>query len=277
MTVAAALLTAEILHYDAQSQRAKLVLGAMTRAAAAAGVRAQPQQAFTGGSDWLLLWGPGAPDRVAPMRAQLEAGGRVIVFDLAYWDRQEKFRVSIDVPHPQAWVMRQSRPETRLRADGVRLEQTWDRRGPVIVAGIGAKATVQYGSDLVRAWEQAQMAVARAAGFRVLYRPKRTDGPVAEGASPAPRGPIDTVLRGASAVITWHSNVAVDAIRLGIPAVCRDGAAAAVCASTWSPGLEHLPRPRQRDFLANLAWFQWAPSEARNCWAFLLDVLACAS
>jgi hypothetical protein len=277
MTVAASLLTAEILHCDGQSQRAKLVLGALTRAAAAAGVRAQTSQDFTGGSDWLLLWGPGAPNRVAPMRAQLEAGGRVIVFDLAYWDRHEKFRVSIDAPHPQAWVMRQSRPETRLRADGVRLEQTWNRHGPVIVAGIGAKANVQYGADTVRAWEEAQIALARAGGRRVLYRPKRDDGRIAPGVSPAPSGPIDMILRGASAVITWHSNVAADAIRLGIPAVCRDGAAAAVCDSTWSPGIAPLHPARQRDFLANLAWFQWAPSEARGCWAFLKDVLACAS
>jgi hypothetical protein len=43
--------------------------------------------------------------------------------------------------------------------------------------------------------------------------------------------PIEHVLAGASLVVTWHSNVAVDAIRLGIPVICREGAAAAVCPS----------------------------------------------
>ena len=43
---------------------------------------------------------------------------------------------------------------------------------------------------------------------------------------------IDQALTGCSLVVTWHSNVAVDAIRMGIPVVCRDGAAAAVCPSS---------------------------------------------
>jgi hypothetical protein len=274
MTVAAALLTAEILHFKGQSYRADAVIRSLSRLAYLAGVRVSDTHAFRGRDQWLVLWGPGAPDRVEPMRRQIAAGGHVLACDLSYWDRDEKFRISIDSAHPQLWVMQRPLAASRLMAANVRIEQTWNPDGPVIVAGIGEKAGIQYGIDAVHAWERQQIVKVVAAGRRVLYRPKK-DGAVAPGIMPAPRGPIESILRGASAVVTWHSNVAVDAIRMGIPAVCRDGAAAAVCPETWSPDLRPLSPAEQRQFLANLAWFQWTPAEARACWTFLQECVAC--
>ena len=118
------------------------------------------------------------------------------------------------------------------------------------------------------------IARAQADGRRVLYRPKKADGRVPSGVPVSAGGHIDMALRGASAVVTWHSNVAVDAIRMGIPAICRDGAAASVCGSEWRPDLAPLDEATRRQFLANLAWFQWLPNEAKACWRWLLEVLA---
>ena len=73
--------------------------------------------------------------------------------------------------------------------------------------------------------------------------------------------------------MTWHSNIAVDAIALGIPAVCVDGAAAAVCPAELPEEVRPFDPALRDRFLANLAWFQWAPSEARECWAFLRGLL----
>jgi hypothetical protein len=221
---------------------------------------------YRGGADWLVLWGPGAPDRREPMRRQLAAGGRVIALDLSYWDRPTKFRVSIDAAHPQAWVLRGDWPMSRWDASGLACESAWDPRGPVIVAGIGDKARIQYGRQ-VADWETAMTLEARRRGYRVVYRPKLRHQLT----------PIETALRGAAAVITWHSNVAVDAIRLGVPVICRDGAAAAICPSQWTDGRpEPVADDLRRRFLANLAWFQWAPTETSGYWAFLRDLL-CAS
>lgn len=269
--------TAELLSFVPQSSRATALFGALERAAPAVGVHVVRTPDFRGGSDVLVLWGPGAPNRVAPMRAQREAGGHVVAFDLAYWQREFKARVSIDAPHPQAWVMRRAWPSTRLAADGIACMDRWNPSGPVVIAGLGDKARVQYGANVVDMWEQA-MADACATRWpnrAVVYRRKRPGASVPGWARLASDGPIDTALTGASLVVTWHSNVAIDAIRLGIPAICRDGAAAAVCASKL--GTEE-PRPldavTRATFLANLAWFQWAPAEASACWAFLREVLA---
>lgn len=269
--------TVEMLAFRPETPRARSVMNALvSQAHPYARVRNTFQ--YQGGSDVLCLWGPGAPDRFEPMRRQLAAGRRVVCFDLAYWDRHQKFRVSIDAAHPQAWVMRRDWPRIRFENDqlytGVAVADVWKTDGPVIVAGIGEKARVQYG-DAVSAWERTMIDEARRRGRTVWYRPKKPDQPAPTGVLRAPTGPIESVLTGASLVCTWHSNVAVDAIRLGIPAICRDGAAAAVCPSTWT---EDEPQPLSvsiRDrFLGNLAWFQWSTSEAAACWAWLAELLS---
>lgn len=109
---------------------------------------------------------------------------------------------------------------------------------------------------------------------KIVYRTKKIGGPVPDGVTIAPMIPIELALAGASLVITWHSNVAVDAIRLGIPVICRDGAASAICPSDFG---HDDPTPVAEDvreqFLRNLAYFQWAPNEATACWQFLREVM----
>lgn len=258
-------LAVELLHFSPQSSGTARLFEALIAAAPAAGVELVESPSYRGRSDWLLLWGPGAPNRFEAMRRQIAAGGHVIAWDAAYWQRDRKFRVSVNGAHPQAWVMKKPWPASRLAADAVRVADVFDPTGPVIVAGIGDKARVQYGADVVDTWERARIQEAQAAGREIVYRQKRQTG--------AP--PIEQALQGASAVITYHSNVAVDAIRLGIPVLCRDGIASAVCASRWPvEGLRPLPATWRDRFLNNVAWFQWAPSEAAACWTFLRELLS---
>ncbi len=272
MAIAVAL-SVEILSFTPQSMRADALFVRLLRSTPSH-VTVGTTSSYRGGADWLLLWGPGNPARFAPMRRQLAAGGRVLAFDLAYWDRDRKVRVSIDAPHPQAWVMKKDWPTSRFKADGVAVSNEWKPEGPVIIAGIGDKARVQYGSS-VEHWEAAMIATARARGRVVQYRPKR-DGHHPRHTVPARTGPIEQALKGASCVVTWHSNVAVDAIRLGIPVICQDGAAAAVCLSDFPERGDPQPlaQPVRDRFLSNLAWFQWAPAtEMSQLWAWLREVL----
>lgn len=264
--------TVECLRFAPETARAAEALQALATGAVAAGLNVSTTAEYAGASDWLLLWGPGAPNRFGPMREQLRHGGHVLALDGAYWARDRKFRISIDAAHPQRWILRQRLPATRFEADGIVLEDAWDPDGPVIVAGLGEKARVQYGA-VVPTWEAQMIAAARAAGRRVLYRAKK-GGPSPAGVDRTSDGPIETVLRGASCVITWHSNVAVDALRLGLPVVCSDGAAASCCPSEWARNLRPLSLTWRLRFLQNLAWFNWAPSEADQCWAFLRELLA---
>lgn len=265
MTVATRL-AVEVLRCLPETARAAEALRGLARAAAGAGLDVVPTDTYQGASPWLLLWGPGAPARGAIMRQHVAAGGHAIALDLAYWNRGLKARLTIDAPHPQALVMRRDLPETRLRADRPPISDSWWRpHGQIIVAGIGRKAQAQYGADWIEAWETQMVADCRARWplRDVIRRPK-----------PLTPGMPDNDLRGASLVVTWHSNIAVDAIRLGIPAVCRDGAAAAVCPSELPDDPRPLDQAVRQRFLANLAWFQWAPSESAACWKFLMEALA---
>lgn len=230
---------------------------------------------YLGDRDVLMLWGPGAPSRFGPMRQQVAKGGHVVAWDLAYWHRDRKIRCSIDAAHPQAWVMKKDWPVSRFREDRVPVVDTWNPKGHVIVAGIGQKAKVQYGSQ-VDHWEAEMIVACQARGWPVRYRHKAGSGPLPTGVQPCANAVIDRALEGARLVITWHSNVAVDAIRCGIPAVCRDGAAAAVCSSTLSDRPSPLPVAVRDRFLANLAWFQWGTSaqEVQTFWRFLSELLA---
>jgi hypothetical protein len=223
---------------------------------------------------WVVLWGPGDPARAAVMREHVAAGGHAIALDLGYWQRETSFRVSIDAPHPQAWVMRRDWPTERFKQSGAPTGSAWNPKGPILVAGIGGKAHVQYGGDAVFAWEREQIRECQRRWDRpVLYRRKLPSGPSLTDVPPAPSLPIDQMLKGVSLVITWHSNVAVDAIRWGIPVVCRDGAAAAVCPSTVPDDPRPLDEALRKRFLYNLAWFNWVPSEVGPMCVWLRDLL----
>lgn len=273
MSVALAL-AVELLRFPVESFRAKQWLDALTHVA---GDGLRTTQAYHGHADVLAIWGPGDPERAEIIAKHVALGGRVLAFDLAYWDRDRKVRVSIDAAHPQASIMRGTWPTTRWTADRVTVADRWNQTGPVIVAGIGRKARVQYGDQAVASWE-AQMIDAcrrRWPARQVRYRRKQQDAPLPSGVALTSDHPIEQVLAGASLVVTWHSNVAVDAIRLGIPVICRDGAAAAVC-PTELAGYDPRPlEPAVRDrFLANLAWFQWAPREAADFWRWVPEALS---
>jgi hypothetical protein len=266
--------TVEVLSFS-QSHRAIGVLAALSRAGSASGHKVRQTTRYDGHADLLLLWGPGAPDRIEPMRQQVERGGHVVAMDLAYWDRDQKFRVSIDAPHPQAWVMRQAHSARRFEADRVPVSDSWRPNGPVLIAGIGDKAGTQYGAEAVRAWEREMIACAKAVGRAVHYRPKKPMSYVPPGVATVRGGTIEQALNGVSLVVTWHSNVAVDAIRCGVPVVCRDGAAAALYPSgRWQADLAPVDDATRRQFLANLSFFQWHPKEAAKFWAWLGEVLA---
>lgn len=266
----------ELVHFEPENPRATSWFRALIAASAQAGLDVIESTRYTGAAPWLLLWGPGAPARRDAIRDHVAKGGRAIALDLAYWHRERKIRVSFDAPHPQAYVMRRPLPVDRLVADGIVLTNEWNPDGPIVIAGLGEKARVQYGQGNVDAWE-AEMARdcldrwSKAVG----YRPKRADGAAPSWATKTVAGgAIEDAIRGVSLVITWHSNVAVDAIRMGIPVVCRDGAAAAVCPSTIPDRPEPLaPAVRDR-FLANLAHFQYSKHEAAQFWRFAQEMLS---
>lgn len=266
----------ELVRFQPENPRASEVFRALIAAAPSVCIDLIESTRYHGNSPWLMVWGPGAPERRDAITAHVKNGGHAIALDLAYWHRERKVRVSFDAPHPQAYVMRKTLPVTRLVDDQIAITNDWNPDGPIVIAGLGPKALVQYGESAIYEWEADMMRACLARWNRpVIYRPKKDENVVPKWATRVARGgSIESVLRGASLVITWHSNVAVDAIRMGIPVVCRDGAASAVCRSS----VDDKPMPLAVDvrdrFLANLAWFQWSAREARQCWRFIAETLS---
>lgn len=245
----------------------------------AAMVKAAPipivtREVYSGDCDLLMCYGLGHPQRRPWWLGHIASGRHAVGFDLGYWREAKKLasnrpmRMTVDADHPQRWL--DDRPPTRFDAAQLRLRNDYVASGPIVIVGLGVKTTRMLGVA-VTDWEHDALNRIRAVypNTPVVYRPKNEDGTNLPGTRKMAGMPIEQVLRGASLVVCRHSNVAVDACLAGIPVVCEDGAASILYGNSLKQPVN--PTYEQRlHFLRNLAWWQWRPSEAAQCWNFLL-------
>lgn len=255
------------------------IAGAACLGLQAAGFEVEAVPAPTAAANRVVIWGLGHPKAQELLRTLVPAGITVIGWDVGYWRRGLRFRVSFNDAHPRQYVMAKARSPDRFLADKITLREDADPAGPVLLIGIGRKSAATY-DEKPGEWEDRALAKIRAAwpGRRVIFRPKRGGGSHAPAGVPvAASGQIEPLLRGAAAVYCRHSNVAVDAIIAGVPAIAEDGAAAAVCENAAAPARLPAPLPRETRlaFLGNLAWFQWSEDEIehRACWWAIEDII----
>lgn len=214
---------------------------------------------------WRVVYGLGGSDRT-----QYVGYPGLIAFDLAYWDRKgddRKFRVSIGGYHCPERIMRGVDPGAeRWNQSGLRIRKGGDPKGPVLLVGNGPKSNA-VGAD---GWSARKSEELKALGRHVWYRPK-PGRPTEPGVrfDAIADGLIDEVLEKVSLVVCRHSNVAVDACRLGVPVVCDDGAAAAIYPSRLEDWQQQPDEATRREFLHRLAWWQWAPTEAMQFWQWI--------
>jgi hypothetical protein len=218
---------------------------------------------FGGVGDWLVLYGIGRPPRDEWRKDQIASGGHVLLTDLGYFGRQKitgYLRVSIDQDHPQKWLDRTAPDPSRWNELGIKLRQDYATDGHIILAGLGRKSWIYYGEG----WEYAKLTELRERfpSRRIIYRPKPGSPALNLKCDVNEHSSIEELLRGAALVVCRQSNVAVDAIVAGVPYECEDGAA------MW---LKNKPYTRENrtDFLQRLSCWQYRPTEARECWAFV--------
>lgn len=248
------------------ARRGRDILQAMVAASAQVGVRCIVTERYRKAAPLLMSYGLGHPERRHQTEAHVAAGGRLVGWDLGYWDRDTSMRCTVDAGHPRALP---DMPGDRWDAAGIALRDDWNPDGPVVLIGMGIKSRQQFGLR-GQEWEIGTLAAIRAVTDRpVLYRPKKPEH--LDGCRNAD-GPIQDAIRGASLVVCRHSNVAIDACIAGIPVACEDGAAATLYGSDLACPVRPGRAERLR-FLQNLAWFQWRPTEAVQAWRFLLKVL----
>lgn len=227
----------------------------------------------------LVTYGLGGRDRMPHAQEHLRHGWNFVAWDAGYWERKtadRRYRVAIDGLHSPQRIMRGPLPAgERLRSSGIGITQRSHPCGDIILVGNGPKSRA-IGAE---GWAAAKSREIRKKfpKHRIIYRPKRgmiEAGIVNDGAER--ESPIEKVLDRASLVVCLHSNVAVDACRMGIPVVCEDGAAAAIYPSKLDDAGKQPSLETRIEFLQRLAWWQWSESEiARGYqWPWLMERLS---
>lgn len=247
------------------SQKATVMLEALA-AAIGPTTRCVVTQAYKGASDWLILYGVGAPDRDLARDQHVASKRHVLMWDLGYWGRDEYMRCSIDHDHPQAYLDKTEPEYDRWWDFRINLREDADPEGHIILVGLGRKSRAYLHEE---EWEQKRLKKLRARfpGREIIYRPKPKSPILKLDCRIDSVSPIEALLVGAAMVSCRHSNVAVDAAIAGVPFECDDGAAMWLQARAYTVG-------NRLDFLRRLAWWQWRPDEAANAWAFIQKVAA---
>lgn len=208
------------------------------------------------------------------MEDYIAAGRRVVFVDLGYWGRREGGRfegfhkVAIDGRHPSDDQMSRAMPHDRLERFKLRI-RPWAENGEhILVAGMSDRISHTLGYEPGQ-WEtETIQKIRRHTDRPIIYRPKpswRTAFPI-RGSEFRPAGTqtLEDALGKCWAVVTRHSNVAVDAIVRGVPVFAWDGAPAAMASQDLSQ-IENPYRPGGRkQWLANVAYCQWRVKEMSN-------------
>lgn len=224
----------------------------------------------------------------------LAAGKHVIFIDLGYWGRRHGgrytgfHRFSVDSRHPSNHVMKKDMPADRLNvlrtlhaADmklpkplGLITKDTdfevkpWHKNGEYIVlAGMQKKSCDSYKLDYME-WETKAVNILKAHSKRpIVYRPKPKDDDAREIPGTIFSGrdeKLAKLFKSAWAIVTHHSNVAVDAVVEGIPIFCYDG----IAKPMGSDDLTKIETPNltgnRQQWLQNACYFQFSIPEMRE-------------
>lgn len=198
---------------------------------------------------------------------------RAVFLDLGYWAREGQegsHKITVNSRHPTNYFQRKAHEPSRFSRLGIGI-RPWRNSGrSIMVVGMSAKAANAQGFA-PEEWERQTVAALRCITDRpIIYRPK----PNWAGAQPIPgaefqRGhpqgnDVPQQLRDVFCVVTHHSNVAVDALLMGVPVFSVEGIASVL--STKSLEKIDAPlRPEGREQWAyDAAYTQWTVSEMRT-------------
>lgn len=246
----------EVMMDQPMAKRGRRMLDALAQNAP---LGTQVTSSYSGRSRVLMMYGAGLDYRTNVMHQHLKRGGRVVTWDLGYWDREFSMRMAVDGIHPTVEHIEQAPTEAKQQFS---LREDANPDGPILLIGIGFKSVCAYDLGYMQ-WEQVKLAELRARfeHKKILWRPKGKDQARLPGTELAVGMPIEHAMRGCSLVICRHSNVAVDACIAGIPVECEDGAAYALYRNNPSP-----TREQRLDFLNRLSWFNWKIGDANPIW-----------
>lgn len=221
----------------------------------------------------LVMYGLGGPDRMHIGMGHIREGKTLVTFDLGYWNRKvavddRQFRVAINGFHPRNIMDGALLPPARWASAGFNVYPNRIIDGPIMLVGNAPKSVAAGAGDWTAKKSQEIRQIFPSA--KILYRPKpkrpHERRVLHDGVS---TGHIDDELQRVSMVVCRHSNVAVDACRLGVPVVCDDGAAASIYPQRLHDYQNQPDINRRTEFLHRLAYWQWSANEANQFWDWL--------
>lgn len=203
-----------------------------------------------------------------------DAGKAAVYLDLAYWQRDHYFKVSVNDRHPTQYFQKRNHDSRRRVMVSPELGD-WKCGNHILLAGMGAKAAWAEKCEPVESWERTMVQIIKDYTNRpIIYRPK----PSWSGAKPIPgtifssrKDPLP--LKGCHAVVTHHSNVAVDGLVYGVPVFTHYG----VASSLGSGGVWRIEKPYysedREQWLNDVAYCQWSETELKDgtCWRHLKE------
>jgi hypothetical protein len=208
-------------------------------------------------------------DRI--FRDYRESGRRAVYCDLGYWGRRKRTRfdgyhkLAVNSRHPTEYFQARPHGPERFAEHHVTV-RPWRTSGEhILLAGMSAKAAAAEGL-MPHVWERETIAYLRELTRRpIVYRPKPNwaEAKPLAGSTFDRETPLADALTGCHAVVTHHSNVAVDALLAGVPCVCLGGVASLLSGKIEQ--IEDLPTPPGREqWAADLAWTQYSVDEMQS-------------
>lgn len=269
------------VHVDINSRRSIHIARAMAAGAKVCGETVEIVDNFNCPiqADVCIAYGWRHPELFDAYRAR---GGQYVYIDLGWWGRKPKgdvlggfHKVTVNGREPGPYF-RGAHPSDRFTAHGLTIAP-WRRSGShILLAGMSAKSAKTRGFKAGE-WERNTIDLIRAATDRpIVYRPKPSDPdawPIEGVYYSPPDQPVEVALANSWAVMTLHSNVAIDGLLAGVPCFCREGVGAALSFSDFAH-IADPPLPAGREqLMADIAYCQWTPSEMADgtCWRYLRE------
>lgn len=203
-------------------------------------------------------------------RARAE-GAPYLFFDRAYYGGgpgSGRLRVTLGA-YQQHWVNHDvlARPSAHLRGPRLEMKPWSSGREQIMVVPPSDAVRKLYGVD----WDQIARGIASRTVRPIIVSLKGDPSPLAER------------LERCHCVVTWSSNVAVEAVCAGVAAyVCTESAAAPVAGSLMrglAAGFEDPPRPDRGAWATSLAWGQFTLAEIASGYAraVVMEGAACSA
>ena len=217
------------------------------------------------------------------MEAYHSARKHVIIFDKGMYREKNQspyHRVQIDDGNPLKCLMRRGLSHRRARQRGIRINKRTQsfQFAPIVLATNSQKHDDFWGIADGAAYDRQIVDEIRKHSSRpIIYRPKpkRLAFPPIQGTtySTKPEG-IEDVLLGAHLLVTHSSACAVNAILMGVPAICLGRCAATPVSGNSLETIEDPFFPEAallRQWLACLMWFEWTMDEFESgeAWRFI--------